>query len=79
MPKLLIVSSDAPEYMEIFAKEAPELECKQYKADDPSVAEFVQEMDFLYAWYFPPELVKDAPLRMFVETNARWVPIAGSE
>lgn len=71
MPKLLIVSSDAPKYMEIFAKEAPELECKQYKADDPSVAEFVQEMDFLYAWYFPPELVKDAP-------KLRWISSTGA-
>lgn len=71
MPRLLIVSSDAPEYMEIFAREAPELECKQYKADDPTIPEFVREMDFLYAWYFPPELVKDAP-------KLRWISSTGA-
>lgn len=71
MPKLLIVSSDGPKYMEIFAKEAPELECKHFKADDPTVADFVREMDFLYAWYFPPELVKDAP-------KLRWISSTGA-
>lgn len=71
MPKLLIVSDDGPAYREIFAREAPELDVKLYRADDPSVAEFVREMDFLYAWYFPPELVKDAP-------RLRWISSTGA-
>jgi phosphoglycerate dehydrogenase-like enzyme len=71
LPKLLIVSNDAPTYMEIFAREAPELECKQFKADDPTVAEFVRDMEFLFAWYFPPELVKDAP-------KLRWISSTGA-
>lgn len=71
MPKLLIVSDDGPAYREIFAREAPELEVKLYRPDDPSVGAFVREMDFLYAWYFPPELVKDAP-------RLRWISSTGA-
>lgn len=71
MPKLLIVSKDGPQYREIFAREAPELDVKIYDKDDPTAAAYVQEMDILYAWYFPPELVKDAPaLRWISSTGA---------
>jgi glyoxylate/hydroxypyruvate reductase A len=71
LPKLLIVSSDGPKYQEIFAREAPELEVKLFKADDPTVPAFVREMEYLFAWYFPPELVKDAP-------RLRWISSTGA-
>ena len=69
--KLLIVSNDGPEYREIFAREAPELEVKLYAPDDPTVVQFAREMDILYAWYFAPELLADAP-------RLRWVSSTGA-
>ena len=69
--KLLIVSDDGPEYREIFAREAPELEVKLFAPGDPTVAQFAHEMDILYAWYFPPELLADAP-------RLRWVSSTGA-
>jgi len=71
LPRLLIVSKDGPAYREIFAKEAPDLDVKIYAEDDPSISAYVQEMDILYAWYFPPELVKDAP-------KLRWISSTGA-
>ena len=71
MPKLWIASGDGPKYQEIFAREAPELEVKLYQADDPTIPAYVREMDILYAWYFPPELVKDAP-------KLRWISSTGA-
>lgn len=71
MPKLLIVSKDGPAYRDIFAKEAPDLEVKLYEEDDPTIPSFVREMDILYAWYFSPSLVKDAP-------NLRWISSTGA-
>src|SRR4051794_329859 len=71
LPNLLIVSSDGPTYKEIFAREAPELEVHLHKRDDPIPTAFVQEMDFLFAWYFPPELVKNAP-------KLRWISSTGA-
>jgi glyoxylate/hydroxypyruvate reductase A len=71
LPKLLIVSSDGPVYRDVFAREAPEIEVKLFQKDDPSIATFAQEMDFLFAWYFPPELVKDAP-------RLRWISSTGA-
>ena len=69
--KLLIVSDDGPEYREIFGREAPELEVRLYDPDDPSTAQFAREMDVLYAWYFPPALLTDAP-------RLRWVSSTGA-
>ncbi len=69
--KLLIVSDDGPAYREIFARGAPELEVKLYRPDDPTAARFAREMDILYAWYFPPELLADAP-------RLRWVSSTGA-
>ena len=71
MPKLLIASGDGLKYQEIFAREAPELEVKLYKADDPTVPDFVREMDFFFAWRFPPEIVKEAP-------KLRWISSTGA-
>jgi len=71
LPKLLIVSTDGPAYAEIFARQAPDLEVKLYQEDDPSIPAFVQDMDILYAWYFPPPLVKDAP-------KLRWISSTGA-
>jgi phosphoglycerate dehydrogenase-like enzyme len=71
VPKLLIASGDGPKYREIFAREAPELEVKLYRPDDPTVAEYVQEMDIFFAWRFPPELVKNAP-------KLRWISSTGA-
>lgn len=71
MPKLLIVSGDGPIYREVLAREAPEIEVKLFQQDDLTVASFAREMDFLFAWYFPPELVKDAP-------RLRWISSTGA-
>jgi glyoxylate/hydroxypyruvate reductase A len=74
LPKLLIVSSDGPTYRDVFAREAPEIEVLLYNRSDPidaTVASFAKEMDFLFAWYFPPELVKDAP-------RLRWISSTGA-
>lgn len=71
MPKLLIVSKDGPVYREQFAREAPDLDVKVYQEDDPTIPAFVREMDILFAWYFPPALVKDAP-------NLRWISSTGA-
>jgi phosphoglycerate dehydrogenase-like enzyme len=71
LPKLLIVSSDGPTYREIFAREAPELEVHLHRRDDPLPTEFVRDMEFLFAWYFPPELVKEAP-------RLRWISSTGA-
>ena len=71
MPKLLIASDDGPKYQEIFAREAPEIEVKLYTPDDPTVAEYVREMDIFFAWRFPPEIVKDAP-------KLRWISSTGA-
>jgi glyoxylate/hydroxypyruvate reductase A len=71
LPKLLIASGDGPQYREIFAREAPDLEVKLYQADDPAVPAYVQEMDIFFAWRFPPELVKDAP-------KLRWISSTGA-
>ena len=71
MPKLLIASGDGPKYKEIFAREAPELEVKLYRADDPTLPEYVREMDIFFAWRFPPEIVKDAP-------KLRWISSTGA-
>jgi len=71
LPKLLIVSSDGPTYREIFAREAPELEVLLHRRDDPIPTDFVREMEFLFAWYFPPELVKEAP-------RLRWISSTGA-
>src|SRR3954466_11831362 len=71
LPKLLIVSSDGPFYQQIFAEEAPELEVRLHRRNDPLPTDFAREMDFLLAWYFPPELVKDAP-------NLRWISSTGA-
>jgi phosphoglycerate dehydrogenase-like enzyme len=69
--KLLIVSDDGPEYREIFAREAPGLDVRLYSKDDPASAAVAREMDILYAWYFPPELLADAP-------RLRWVSSTGA-
>ena len=69
--KLLIVSDDGPRYREIFAREAPELEVKLYDPDDPATAQFAREMDILYAWSFPPDLLADA-------ARLRWVSSTGA-
>ncbi|MFN8635814.1 MAG: D-2-hydroxyacid dehydrogenase [Chloroflexota bacterium] len=71
MPKLLIASGDGPQYQEIFAREAPELEVKIYQPDDPTVPDFVREMEIFFAWHFPPELVQNAP-------NLRWISSTGA-
>ena len=71
MPKLLIASGDGPKYQEIFAREAPELEVKLYKQDDPTLPAFVREMDIFFAWRFPPEIVKEAP-------KLRWISSTGA-
>jgi glyoxylate/hydroxypyruvate reductase A len=71
LPKLLIVSSDGPVYKEIFAREAPELDVHLHQRDDPIPTDFVRDMDFLFAWYFPPELVKQAP-------KLRWISSTGA-
>jgi phosphoglycerate dehydrogenase-like enzyme len=70
--KLLIVSGDGPQYREIFAREAPDLDVHLYdKADPEAAARFAREMDILFAWYFPPELLADAP-------NLTWVSSTGA-
>jgi phosphoglycerate dehydrogenase-like enzyme len=71
LPKLLIASGDGPKYQEIFAREAPELEVKLYSADDPTIPDYVREMDIFFAWRFPPEIVKDAP-------KLRWISSTGA-
>jgi phosphoglycerate dehydrogenase-like enzyme len=71
LPKLLIVSSDGPTYREIFAREAPELDVLLHGRDDPIPTDFVRDMEFLFAWYFPPGLVKDAP-------RLRWISSTGA-
>jgi glyoxylate/hydroxypyruvate reductase A len=71
VPKLLIASGDGPEYQEIFAREAPELDVKIYEEDDPTLAAYVREMDIFFAWRFPPEIVKEAP-------NLRWISSTGA-
>lgn len=71
MPKLLIASGDGPEYQEIFGREAPDLDVKIYQPDDPTVPDFVREMEIFFAWYFPPELVQDAP-------SLRWISSTGA-
>jgi phosphoglycerate dehydrogenase-like enzyme len=71
LPKLLIASGDGPQYQEIFAREAPDLEVKLYQPDDPSLPVYVQEMDIFFAWRFPPELVKNAP-------RLRWISSTGA-
>ncbi|MCC6178273.1 MAG: D-2-hydroxyacid dehydrogenase [Chloroflexi bacterium] len=71
MPRLLIVSDDGPAYREIFAREAPDLDVMVFDPNDPSAAAFAREMDILYAWYFPPELLRDAP-------RLRWISSTGA-
>jgi phosphoglycerate dehydrogenase-like enzyme len=71
LPKLLIASGDGPKYQEVFAREAPELEVKLYKADDPTIQDYVREMEIFFAWRFPPELVQNAP-------KLRWISSTGA-
>ena len=71
LPKLLIASGDGPAYREIFAREAPDLEVKLYEPDDPTLADYVREMDIFFAWQFPPEIVRDAP-------KLRWISSTGA-
>jgi phosphoglycerate dehydrogenase-like enzyme len=71
LPKLLIASGDGPQYQEIFAREAPDLDVKIYRPDDPTVPDFVREMEMFFAWYFPPELVQNAP-------KLRWISSTGA-
>jgi glyoxylate/hydroxypyruvate reductase A len=71
VPKLLIASADGPQYREIFAREAPDLEIKLYSPDDPDIAAYVREMEIFFAWYFPAELVQDAP-------KLRWISSTGA-
>jgi len=71
LPKLLIVSGDGPIYQEIFAREAPELEVLVQRRNDPLPTAFAREMDILLAWYFPPELLRDAP-------RLRWISSTGA-
>jgi phosphoglycerate dehydrogenase-like enzyme len=71
LPKLLIASGDGPRYQEIFAREAPDLDVKLYRPDDPTIPAFVREMEIFFAWYFAPEIVKDAP-------KLRWISSTGA-
>jgi len=71
VPKLLIATSTGPQYREIFAREAPELEIKLFAKDDPSLAEFARDVDIVFAWYFAPEILENAP-------KLRWISSTGA-
>lgn len=60
MHKLLIVSGDGEAYREHIGRAEPELEVAVFRADDPAGAAFAREMDVLFAWKFPPELLRGA-------------------
>jgi phosphoglycerate dehydrogenase-like enzyme len=69
--KLLIASGDGDLYREIIAAAAPELEIHVLKQDDPAGRAFAREMDVLFAWKFPPELLQGAD-------RLRWIQSTGA-
>ncbi|MFN8522856.1 MAG: D-2-hydroxyacid dehydrogenase [Chloroflexota bacterium] len=71
MHKLLIFSSDGPEYARVFAERAPDLSVHVYKRDDPASDAFAREMDIMFAWYFPPALIQGA-------ANLKWIQSTGA-
>ena len=71
MHKLLIVSDDGQQYLEIFAREAPDLEVQVFGENERAGREFAREMDAMFAWKFPPELLAEAP-------RLRWIQSTGA-
>ena len=71
MHKLLIVSGDGEQYREIITRAEPELEVHVLGADDAAGRAFAREMDVLFAWSFPPELLEGAE-------RLRWIQSTGA-
>ena len=71
MHKLLIVSADAEAYREHFARAEPDLEVAVFREGDPASAAFAREMDILFAWKFPRELLAEA-------RRLRWISSTGA-
>ncbi len=69
--KLLIASGDGDQYREIIAAAAPELEIHVLGDDDPAGRAFAREMDVLFAWKFPRDLLQGAE-------RLRWIQSTGA-
>lgn len=71
MHKLLIASADGEQYRELIGRAEPELEIALFRADDPKGRAFAREMDVLFAWSFPRELLAGAE-------RLRWIQSTGA-
>lgn len=71
MHKLLIVSGDGETYREYIGRAEPELEIEVFRADDSASRAFAREMDVLFAWKFPRELLDGAE-------RLRWIQSTGA-
>ena len=71
MHKLLIASADGEAYREIIAEAEPDLEIHVLGEDDPAGLAFAREMDALFAWKFPRELLAEA-------RRLRWIQSTGA-
>lgn len=71
MHKLLIVSDDGEQYRALIGQAEPELEIAVFQADDPEGHAFAREMDVLFAWSFPRELLAGAE-------RLRWIQSTGA-
>jgi phosphoglycerate dehydrogenase-like enzyme len=69
--KLLIASADGEQYRELIEQAEPDLEIAVFRADDPGGRAFTREMDALFAWSFPPELLAGAK-------RLRWIQSTGA-
>ena len=69
--KLLIASGDAEQYREIITRAEPELEVHVLGKDDPAARAFAREMDVLFAWTFPRDLLAGAE-------RLRWIQSTGA-
>jgi phosphoglycerate dehydrogenase-like enzyme len=69
--KLLIASEDAEQYRELIARAEPDLQIAVLREDDPSSRAFAREMDVLFAWKFPRDLLVEAE-------HLRWIQSTGA-
>jgi len=69
--KLMIASADGEQYRALIGQAEPELEIAVFKADDPEGRAFAREMDALFTWSFPRELLVGAE-------RLRWIQSTGA-
>ena len=71
MRKLLFVSGYGEHYRDIITRSEPELDVHVFGRDDPAGRAFAREMDVLFAWSFPRELLEGAE-------RLRWIQSTGA-